>query len=48
LPPGEETGLMLVQGDFINVRIQDTEDHEVAIGYRDKEDVANYVKELTL
>jgi len=36
LPPGEETGMMLAQAGFINVQIQDTEDHYVAIGYRDK------------
>jgi SAM-dependent methyltransferase len=34
LPPGAETRQMLVQAGFINVQVQDTADHYVAIGHR--------------
>lgn len=35
LPPGDETGRMLVQAGFGDVRVEDTEEHYVVAGRRD-------------
>ena len=36
LPPGEETRRMLMRAGFVDVQIEDTEDHYVAVGRPDK------------
>jgi ubiquinone/menaquinone biosynthesis C-methylase UbiE len=36
LPPGEETRRMLLRAGCIDAQVEDTEDHYVAIGHRDK------------
>ena len=36
LPPGEETRRMLIRAGFVDVQVEDTEDHYVAVGRPDK------------